>query len=809
MLTAKNILWFLLFIPGPGAYCQLNQISRIDGLSGSLINTIRASASEKIFVQTDKLFYTPGEQIWFKAYCLNSVSAKPIYTSKTLFLDIVNDRDSVISQSLLHNENGSTDGYIILPFLLNSGYYWLRAYTKDILQNNINNVFVSPVYIYGASGKDPDKLSNDLTTSPREIKEGVEFFPEGGSMIAGTNCVIAFRAWDKNGNPAEISGYVTDNRDSVTTKFQTSYPGLGKLNFEPWTNRKYTLHVKDKNNQEEVVYPLPSLNQSAAQLSLTDRHNDMLKVRVALGDNIYSNDFNTYLLCINKDSLCFAATGKGMYNVDIPQNAIPAGKATLLLFNDNNQIISERNIYIEKTNGISIEIKPDKDKYQGRDKVKLGVTVTGTDKLAESALVSVAVTNDRGLSRDLPKSSIMDLQFADIDFPAKTFSFSALKNYTPEEWDLVMLTQKYKYQQLWRGSDNLGKTANTRKENDLNLQKITGRVIDNHGEPVAGITVTLFSKQHLVIALPDITDTGGHFRFILPNIPEDSAIFSISASNPQGLKLNILIETPSVPVFKTPTSLKKKFILNEQQVLEISKNLRDDFTNAKGKELKEVKVINKLPEQRDAHVITSKDLLHGVNSIRNALLMIPGVQLKSGYLVIRGGMRPDMIGPGSEPLVILNEVPTPGEEGSAIEPSPVLGLLSAIPVENIDNIKVLTGPEASQYGLRGANGVIVVTTSTGKNKTAKKEETVEKNFYIKAYLKSFPFTYPDYSKKDKTNIPDHRTTLYWNGNTLTNKEGQAVYNFYTTDEPLEYTVTVMGVTAKGGLIYTQTKMNQQ
>jgi outer membrane receptor protein involved in Fe transport len=165
-----------------------------------------------------------------------------------------------------------------------------------------------------------------------------------------------------------------------------------------------------------------------------------------------------------------------------------------------------------------------------------------------------------------------------------------------------------------------------------------------------------------------------------------------------------------------------------------------------------------------------------------------------------------------EPLVVINGVATPGEDaGAGIESSPALGLLSSIPINNIDNIVVLGGSDAAIYGARGGNGVIVVTTSAGGNKSAPDDKGIEKKIYSKSYLESSPFPEPDYSKrnKNKTISSDYRPTIYWNGSTLTNKEGQAIYNFYTADGASVYTVTVTGVTAKGNLIYTQVKINRQ
>ncbi|MES1221089.1 MAG: TonB-dependent receptor plug domain-containing protein [Bacteroidota bacterium] len=815
MLTSKKILLLLLIVAGNNAFSQLSQISEIDGLSGSLISKIRSSASERIFVQTDKTIYNAGEKLWFKAYCLSTLTGKPVYNSKTLFIDIVNDNDSIVTQAMLHNENGSTDGYITISPFINSGYYWLRCFSKNIINSNPGNAFVSPVYIYNpfSQGAVPFRSKNNVASDNTQSR--LDLFPEGGSIIAGINCVTAFRAYDKDGNPAEISGYVTDNRDTVTTRFQTTSPGLGKFNFEVWANRKYTVHIKDKNN-EEFTYPLPPVRQTAAQLSVTSQNNEELNLQVALGDSLYNKNFVTYLLGISKDSLCFAATGKGMYNVAIPKKDIPPGKATFLLFNEKQQIISERNVYINRDNDVLIDIKPDKNNYGARDKVNLAVAVSRADKQTEPALLSIAVTNDTLVNSVVQEPLVTSLKFSDIDFPGKTLQPDKIKSYSQEQWDLVMLTQKYKYRQLL--SNEMApapahKDKSGKEDETTIMKKITGKVLDKNNETIDNVVLTLFSNQQALIVLKDTTDAKGRFQFDLPYIPEDSTLFTIKTESQKNSRMKIVVDELQFPVFKTPASLKQReYMLSEKQIGEAIRLQSDSVLNAKGKELKEVTVKSKTVSLTNSHTISGKDLAQGVGGIRNALLTIPGVQFKSGFLVIHGGTDMFHLDAGSEPLVVINGVATPGEDGGGMESSPDLALLNTIPVNTIDNITVLGGTDAAMYGARGGNGVILVTTSsTANNYIPVESNSPEKRFYSKTYLKSIPFPEQDYSKKNK-NKPvssDYQSTVYWNGSTLTGKDGKAVYNFYTTDATSVYTVTLTGVTAKGNFIYTQAKINQQ
>src|SRR5580704_5253615 len=103
MFYRKCIAIFLvLIINYTIGYTQQNVPVTLDKLAGNFIRNIRKNPEEKLFVGTDKWFYSAGENIWFKVFMLDAVSLRHIHEGKNLFLDLVNDKDSVISQALLN-----------------------------------------------------------------------------------------------------------------------------------------------------------------------------------------------------------------------------------------------------------------------------------------------------------------------------------------------------------------------------------------------------------------------------------------------------------------------------------------------------------------------------------------------------------------------------------------------------------------------------------------------------------------------------------------------------------------------------------
>jgi len=144
-----------------------------------------------------------------------------------------------------------------------------------------------------------------------------------------------------------------------------------------------------------------------------------------------------------------------------------------------------------------------------------------------------------------------------------------------------------------------------------------------------------------------------------------------------------------------------------------------------------------------------------------------------------------------------------------IEKSPVLTFLKTVPAEQIDYIKVLSGNEAGIYGVRGGHGVIEIHTASKASNYALGNGL--KMVYPKGFYAPQPFDMPNYSKKEIKNSksPDLRTTIYWNGDIITDKDGKSSVNFFTADIPAAYVVTVTGISANGERIFKTTTLSRK
>lgn len=775
---------------------QEKKTTSIDALAGKVITNLRDTPNEKIYLQTNKQVYGAGETIWLKAFIIDSITKKLTDVSKILFIDLVNNKDSVVSIILLQTNPSQTTAGIKLRDSLPNGYYWLRAYTRKMLHENINGITIKPVYVLSNFKNTADfesHLSNSDKQKPANKKIVINIYPEGGSIISGTNSTVAIKALDTEGNPVITSGIIKDNRDNVIANFTTNKQGLAKFSFSPKWYAKYAVYINKRGNFDSVA-ALPRVNLYAAQLSITEQNDQYIKTRVMLEDSIFSNDYTTYILAINGDSLCFAGIGSGIYELNIPVANFPEGVSHLLLYNAQKKFLSERKIYINKSE-VTVSTATDKQNYSVRENVKFNIRVTDA--------------NGKGIKASLALS-INDSRISDT---ANRFFSNPFSNYSASDIDLEMMasanTARY-----WILEDKPAKEPNQMSVDDI--LKISGRVVNNNNDPVQSQQVLLMSREPKGFYDTDTTNNKGQFSFSLPDY-EDGAEFNLQVNNLNGLKKDykIIADTPVLPKFVTPGFLKKIPDVDGMPVAEKTETRYMDsiFMYAQKNVLSSVTIAKKVRAQEPRNQnITSGIITHkmlqagGANNAGDAVLRSGKFHLIGSFLMTGS---PNGFAPAAsdEPIVVVDGSQVPlGFNGPG---SPVLGFLKTLPTDEIDYIKTIAGNEGSGYGVRGGHGVIEIHTSS--KVSIQPSESQATTVVLKGFHVPPVFNMPDYNSKEikKSKAPDLRTAIYWNGDIVTDDNGNAQVEFFTADTPATYLVTICGITITGDKIFNTTFISRR
>ncbi len=800
-------------------WCQSTPVNQLDSLAGRMVRAVRAVREDRAYIKTDRYLYSTGDKIWFRTFIVNEYTGRLSNKNTLLFVDLVNDKDSVISKALLQSSQFKTDGYLSLNDSLPTGLYWLRAYTKDLAMHHKEHIGVEAIYIVNPT-KSTEKLntqSGQQTSSTGKLR--MDFFPEGGAVIGGAKTLMAFRITDDKGTPQAASGFVKDDHDSLVTSFSSNALGLGKLSFFSWSWRKYNAHIITSDKQEKI-FALPSINLFAAQLSVIN-NKDVKKLRVVLEDSIYQKNKQTYIIGVSGDSLCFAGIGSGSYEVIIPEYRFPYGPANFLLFDEQQHLLSERKLFIS-ANKPRVEMVADKAVYAARQPVQLSMQVTDADNHSFISSMFIKVIDSILAEKIKP---VIDLKQQSLEL-SDVNAFTAMDQpFSEEDMDLLMLTQQHSFRQiLTAGLDPQSSDIET--DSSFYLR---GLVLNKNGKPLSNKEITLFSGNRNALILHETTDKSGAFCFPLISY-YDQTKFNLQVTDKNGIPEDVKIKVDTVlkfPLFGTPEVLKKRFTVEKVKEFFTEQRKRSvQDTIMMGKEwLKEVIVRStiKKPSEfnRDKRVssfskiLSGKMLLNGGNNnIGDALFRIPGFSIREGKLVLRGGnaFHGPGVGAGSdEPLLIVDGVAVTPDAGDLIPGSPLVKYLNTFSFRNIDFIEVLTGPEAAFYGSRAFNGVVLVHTKTTQTEIGDEPVNGIQSFVMPGYQLPVAFEQPDYSLKENRNskLPDRRTLLYWNGDLVTDAKGKASTVFYTADTPTRYYITLTGVTADGRVVNKQLMVNRQ
>ncbi len=88
---------------------------------------------EKLYIQTDKPYYSAGEDIWFKGFLTNSVTGEISTKSKFIYIELVDATNKVVHKQKIKANDWGFDGKFTLSPEIPVGKYAIKAYTLWML----------------------------------------------------------------------------------------------------------------------------------------------------------------------------------------------------------------------------------------------------------------------------------------------------------------------------------------------------------------------------------------------------------------------------------------------------------------------------------------------------------------------------------------------------------------------------------------------------------------------------------------------------------------------------------------------------
>jgi len=112
-------------------FCQSKDEIFSGKIEENLMTQLTVYPQEKIHLHTDRVFFVPGEKIWFKAYVVDASTHQYPTNSRYVYVELIDSRDSLVSRVMIRpDDNNLFYGYLFLSEAIPEGNYTLRAYTR-------------------------------------------------------------------------------------------------------------------------------------------------------------------------------------------------------------------------------------------------------------------------------------------------------------------------------------------------------------------------------------------------------------------------------------------------------------------------------------------------------------------------------------------------------------------------------------------------------------------------------------------------------------------------------------------------------
>ncbi|MEJ5994905.1 TonB-dependent receptor plug domain-containing protein [Pedobacter sp. Du54] len=778
----------------------------LEKLLKQLAKITAAYPQEKVHLQIDKPYYAIGEDIWIKAYLVNAEKNEPSLLSKVLYVDLVDQKNEIKATIKLEVTNGLANGNISLIESLQPGNYRIRAYTNYMRNYDESFFFEKRITI----GNVMDKTE---TVTKKEDKPtfNVQFFPEGGNMVAGIRGKIGVKAVSSDGYGANLTGQIVNQKKEKVALFNTEYAGMGAFALLPQPGEKYTAIVTLPNG-EERSFKLPDALESGFSFAV-NTVNDNLTVRIgASKDNVGGKEMFVVAQTNGIVYASFAFSPNQQNNAaSIPLKNFPTGMAQFTLFNSESQPIAERLVFVNHHDQLNIYTS-NAANATVKGKTEINLKVVQNDGNLVDGNFSVAIT-DMGkvpLDEDDQVTILSNLLLSSdlkgyIEKP--NYYFNDTNSDKARQLDNLLLTQgwrRFKWQDII-----------TSKEPDITFRpelslELSGKITDEFKKPLPGARITLVSlTPGMLLKLDTISDAKGNFVFDRLDLPDSTSVMMQAKTEKGSKAINLILNN-------SPKPTAAPFFGNSINIATYLEN-----TKARFEELDKLNMIDKgillntvtITKQRNLesplnvknsanssgavdHLVKQEQLEKEFN-IYTVFSKIPGVMVKGGKYIYRIRAPRSIMG-GNPPMLLIID-------GVQVNQTDMPDYLGMINPRDLAGIEVLTSDyNTSVLGPDAVGGAVYITTkngmgapspatNTGKVKNA--GFTTKKEFYMPNY---------DDPKTDKQ-LLDLRSTIYWNPNVITNEKGIAKFSFFNAGTPGKYQVTIEGLDTFGNLgrkIYT-------
>lgn len=812
---------------------------------------------EKVYLEFDNTAYFTGETIWFKAFVTHATTLKRA-PSKVLYVDLLAPNGKVVRQHKLKIVAGQCDGAFTLLDVgteqsrekrgityYPSGFYEIRAYTQNMLDFSHEAIFsrVIPVYTkppyeggYDESTvnvEQDDLFVRSIRNESDEIDKSiiVSFYPEGGDLVEGIPCNIAFKATGSDGFPIEGALIIPHITDSIFTL----HDGMGSFTITPHGGETVRFITAQGNSSR---FSLPKPVKKGYVMTTSCASDTTMTVSIRRTPDLIGEPVALAVTC-RGDLIHFEQVrSDDSADLTIDCSGWPLGVCRMTLYNKDGRILSSRSLFHNNREFRNPTIALSTDSLSrepfSREIINLRLTDREGNPIRDRFCLSVRDYDDYGtgmtenimtnllLSSDL-KGYIHDPAWylkADDSIHREALNLLTLiQGWERYEWRYMTGIEQFR--ERHRIEDSL--TINGWLLSYLRRQPVKDVVL------FAAITPNGDKKKFEPFKYR--TDSSGYFGFNMTDFYGSGKMafrvtrFKKSGKPKHPTTVRIRFERADKPTsrsfYKQETDLEHNIKRNEANSQEQFVTLDDDLKHVVNKDL--------------GIVLDNVDIEEKHSPVRYDEFIAYDIEEETEYELDLGEYTDNIYGYFKEHNIPLIE----GEDSYSIMGRPILWSLhtrnkpyksydeSPMTIDLIDVRSIviydrpMTRRQASQFLPHMAEQarqeldiewfaknvtddslyyVVDVLMKEDYEMMSRKEirDLSDRTTTVKGFSLPVEFYAPQYPEGPITgDYTDKRRTLYWEPNVITDEQGYARLEFYNNSYSRRYTITGAGLTATG------------
>ena len=737
---------------------------------------------EVIHLHLNKTFYINNETIWFKGYIINRKNSKPFFTTN-VFILLYDENGKQLSEQLIFASNGSFSGKINLEKKIQSGVYYIQAYTNWMNNFSEDESTYHKINIINPSQgvKNYKKNTNSLA---------IQINPEGGNYIEGIENNIGITLLDcKNNTVENAEGKVQSMDGDILQTFKLNKFGHGKITIPPTKNR---LKIVFNDNNRIIEKEIPTPKEIGIGISVNShlRETNTLVNLSTNSETLKKLGTKTLYLVINKDSNViieeFTLDNQLKKKFIIENKTLFKGINTIRIIDNELNQWCERLIYSDSLIDTNNQITIKKDRIVNNQIKLVGYNAYPNSSISISTLPEKTISLTKNKTDINTGININPYLNKPLEEPSYYFkNRNRIKNI---ELDLVLLNQNdLKYN--WNNMKINQPKSNYSFDIGLSLKGIINKEIKNKSL----YKVKLLSYIDLIDKQTDIDEKGG---YIIENFAViDSSYLDISLRQlPDFKKIETILkpqtlnrERPFYKPFKFTHNVNCENVEYEFSALDYP-TFSSDIIN-----LKEI-IVDKKPK---------KENLSFENDIGN--MNLRGFKIDETYynqtLLQFIEFNRFTVTRDQGQITISNRIPTSFFGGQSTAEVIINGRrlftyneLDYMQMSEIDEIYL--NRHAIVPGINNKQGLIKIYTkkSTGKEiKTDNFKLFIEKGF-------SKPTIFKDTDYIDNNNIGyENYGVIGWNPNILSDESGQFLFDISNLNKK-NLLIDVEGINTEGKII---------